>query len=281
VIHVLYERWRPAPLAWIHRAEARSIAAELAQAGSPARLLRFDPCTSPVDGPLLLRLSDPVMLEAVKALTKASIGYLGPGASVMERCYDKLEATRIARASGIDCPETWLATDARNTVFPVVLKPRRGSDSIGLRVLHRGPIPLRFRTEEHIVQPLVRGVEITVGLLHEHVGRPLRILLPEGTPYSFARKYLVPPRRMPLADENLAARVRSDAGRIARALGVDWAARIDFIHESSSGRLMFLECDVAPLIGAASSFATSLSAGRIGRPDQLRLFLERGAASRR
>ena len=269
MIHVLHERWRPSPLAWIHRAEARSIAAELTQAGTPARLLRFDACTRPGDGPLLLRLSDPVMLEAVKALTSASINYLGPGAAVLERCYDKFEATQIARANGIDCPETWLATDARGTVLPVVLKPRRGSDSIGLRVL-RGSIPLRFRTGEHIVQPLVRGAEVTVGLLHEHIGRPVRILLPEGTPYSFARKYLVPPRRVPLADENLAARVRNDAGQVARALGVDWAARIDFIHESSSGRLMFLECDVAPLIGAASSFATSLAAGGISRRDQLR-----------
>jgi glutathione synthase/RimK-type ligase-like ATP-grasp enzyme len=273
VICVVHERWRPSPLAWIHRAEARSIAAELADAGLPARLLRFDAVTKSREDLLLLRLSDPVMLEAARALTKASIHYLGPGAAVIERCYDKLEATRIARASGIDCPETWLATDALGAVFPVVLKPRCGSDSIGVRVLRRAPLPQRFRSETHIVQRFVHGVEITVALLHGHIGRPLQILLPEGTPYSFARKYLVPARRRALEDEPVTAQVRSCAEGLARALGVDWAGRIDFIRESGSGRLMFLECDVAPLVGAASAFAASLLAGGISRRQQLRLLV--------
>jgi D-alanine-D-alanine ligase-like ATP-grasp enzyme len=278
VICVVHERWRPSPLAWIHRAEARSIAAELADAGLRARLLRFDGVTSSSEDLLLLRLSDPVMLEAARALTKASIRYLGPGAAAMERCYDKLEATRIARASGIDCPETWLASDALGAAFPVVLKPRCGSDSIGVRVLRRAPLPERFRSERHIVQRFVRGAEITVALLHGRIGRPLRILLPEGTPYSFARKYLVPARRRALEDEHLAAQVRSCAERIARALGVDWAGRIDFIRESGSGRLMFLECDAAPLIGAASAFAASLLAGGISRREQLRLLVDAATA---
>lgn len=279
MICVVYERWRPSPLAWIHRAEARSIAAELADAGLPARLLRFDAVTSSSEDLRLLRLSDPVMLEAARALTKASIRYLGPGAAVMERCYDKLEATRIARASGIDCPETWVATDALGAVFPVVLKPRCGSDSIGMRVLRRSPLPERFRNETHIVQRFVHGAEITVALLHGHIGRPLRILLPEGTPYSFARKYLVPARRRALEDEHLAAQVRSCAERLERALCVDWAGRIDFIRESGSGRLMFLECDVAPLVGAASAFAASLLAAGISRREQLRLLVDAATPS--
>jgi D-alanine-D-alanine ligase-like ATP-grasp enzyme len=281
VICVVYERWRPSPLAWIHRAEARSIAAELADAGLPARLLRLDAVTSSSEDLLLLRLSDPVMLEAVRTWTKASIPYVGPGPAAMERCYDKLEATRIARASGIDCPETRLASDALGAAFPVVLKPRCGSDSIGVRVLRRAPLAERFRSEKHIVQQFVRGAEITVALLHGRIGRPLRILLPEGTPYSFARKYLVPARRRALEDEQLAAQVRSCAERIARALGVDWAGRIDFIRESDSGRLMFLECDVAPLVGAASAFAASLVAGGISRREQLRLLVDAATACAR
>jgi len=276
VICVVYERWRPSPLAWIHRAEARSMAAELTEAGFSARLRRFDGVTSSSED-LLLRLSDPLMLEAAKALTKASIHYLGPGAAAMERCYDKLEATRIARASGIDCPETWLASDALGAEFPVVLKPRCGSDSIGVRAL----LAECFRSEKHIVQRFVRGAEITVALLHGRIGRPLRILLPEGTPYSFARKYLVPARRRALEDEHLAAQVRSCAERIAHALGVDWAARIDFIRESGSGRLMFLECDVAPLVGAASAFAASLVASGISRREQLRLLVDAATACAR
>ena len=273
MIRVVYERWRPDPLAWIHRAEAHGIAVELENAGIPARQQGFNAGTTSSNEPLLLRLSDPMMVDAARTLTSASVRYIGPGAAVIERCYDKLEATRIARANGIDCPETWLAIDPRAVVFPVVVKPRRGSDSIGVRVVRHAPIPERFRTEEQVVQPLVRGAELTVAVLHGEVGHPLRILLPEGTPYSFARKYLLPPRRGALEDEQLAQRVRSEAGRVAQVLGVDWAARIDFILESGSGRLVFLECDVAPLIGAASAFAASLSAGGMSRRDQLRLLV--------
>lgn len=65
--------------------------------------------------------------------------------------------------------------------------------------------------------------------------------------------------------------MRVEALRIAAALGVDWAARIDFIHETTTDRLYFLECDVAPLVGEGSAFELSLTAAGIGRREQLGL----------
>ena len=102
---------------------------------------------------------------------------------------------------------------------------------------------------------------------------PLRILLPEETPYSFFRKYLLRPRHAPLADPGLAERVRRTALEIAGIFGVDWAARIDLIHETGTDRLRFLECDVAPLVGANSAFAASLEAAGMSRAEQLRMLL--------
>ena len=84
-------------------------------------------------------------------------------------------------------------------------------------------------------------------------------------------------RRSPLADAAVAARVRDSAATIAEVFGVDWAARIDLIHESVTGRLRFLECDVAPLVGAHSAFAASLEAAGIERAEELRLLLGRAA----
>jgi D-alanine-D-alanine ligase-like ATP-grasp enzyme len=225
-------------------------------------------------GPLLLRVSDPVMLAAVRTLAHAAIPYIGPGAPVMERCYDKYEACRSAAAHGVDTPATVLAPQADalpypGLSYPIVLKPRRGSDSIGLRVLRSGLIPAHARSDRYIVQEFVRGSELTVGVLRGDVGAPLRILLPEGTPYSFLRKYLWQPGRALVEDRGLAARVREAAHRIATLLGVDWAARIDFIHETASDRLRFLECDVAPLVGPGSAFATSLAASGMDRAEQL------------
>ena len=200
------------------------------------------------------------MLHATEALTRAGIPYIGPGAAVMQLCYDKRAATERVAAAGITVP-------ADATSFPMVVKPRRGSDSLGVRIARAGPIP---RSDDHLTQELVRGLELTVAVLHGTVGRPLRIALPEGALYSFARKYLLRPRREPLSDATLAKRAEDTAVRITELLKVDWAARIDFIYDPKRDRLCFLECDVAPLIGVGSAFADSLLAAGMPRAEQLR-----------
>ena len=278
-VTVLRESWRPHPLAWIHRAEAGSIAEELRRAGYTVRLVRFgdDSVSGLLPGRLLLRVSDPVMLAAVRTLTRSATPFLGPGATVMEHCYDKYEAHRIATANGVDCPVTALASEASTMPYPLVLKPRQGSDSIGVRLLRNGPIPAHARTDGYIAQQQVRGAELTVAVFRDRAGMPLRILLPEATPYSFFRKYMLRPRQAPLADADLAERVRRTALEIAEIFGVDWAARIDLIHETRTDRLRFLECDVAPLVGAHSAFAGSLEAAGMSRAEQLRMLLNESA----
>jgi hypothetical protein len=54
---------------------------------------------------------------------------------------------------------------------------------------------------------------------------------------------------------------------------VHWAARIDLIHETVTGRLYFLECDVAPLVGAQSAFAASFEAAHVSRSEQLNMLV--------
>lgn len=278
-ITVVHEAWRPHPLAWIHRAEARAVAGELRRVGHDVQLVRYqdDSVAKLASEPILLRLSDPVMLTAVQALTSARRPFVGPSAAVMERCYDKYEAYRIATANGVDCPATVLASDAGSMSFPLMLKPRRGSDSIGVRLFKNGPIPARARTDDYIAQQYVRGAELTVAVCRDRVGMPLRILLPEGTPYSFFRKYLLRPPRAPLAAIGLAERVRRTAHKITEVFGVDWAARIDLIHETATDRLRFLECDVVPIVGARSAFAASFEGAGIKRPEQLRMLVNEAA----
>ena len=212
------------------------------------------------------------MWKAVQALSREGIAYIGPGAAVMTRCYDKYEAGRAVSAGGIDVPATILGNAGAGFAPPFVVKPRRGSDSLGMRLVHRGAIPAGRRTDAYLVQEYVSGAEITVAVMRAHVGAPLRIVLPEGTPYSFARKYLLGTRRVPISEPALVGHVRDAAARIAALLGVDWAARIDFIRQAS-GRLCFLECDAAPLIGARSAFAMSFAAAGLDRARQLRLLL--------
>ena len=272
---ILCDRVRAHPLAWIHRVEARSIARELHEHGHAAKLVAFDP--SRVDAPagekLLLRLADPVMRIAVQTLGRAALAYCGPSSSAFERCYDKFGAASVVRELALDVPLTALADAGATPTPPVVIKPRRSSDSLGLRLIDRGPIPTRLRTREHIAQTRVRGVEISVALWGHRAGFPLQILLPRGKPYSFVRKYVWRAGREPLSHVQLAERVRTCATRIAAALGVDWAARVDFIYDAEVDRLWFLECDAAPLVGAGSAFAASFAAAGVARDAQLRMLL--------
>ncbi|HEY1326652.1 MAG TPA: ATP-grasp domain-containing protein [Casimicrobiaceae bacterium] len=273
---VLHDAWRLHPLTWIHRGEARRIACELRRNGHAVRRAAFGRSSFAESrgGRHILRLCDPVMFEAVEALSSTGVPYIGPGFEAMKRCYDKYAATRLLAAGGFTCPETALGTEADRIDFPVVLKPRWGSDSIGVRRYERGPVPARKRNERYIVQRHVRGADITVGVLNGEAGFPLHIRIPDGTLYTFARKYVLRPRIEPLAEQPFATRVRVEAARIAAALGVDWAARVDFIHERAGDLLYFLECDVAPLVGPGSAFDTSLRAAGLTRSEQLeRLFL--------
>jgi len=266
---VLIEPWRVHPLAWLHRAEARAIVAELRAAGRSVEVQTFAVEALPRAARILLRLSDPVMVDAVHALATAGVAYRGPGATALACCYDKWRAVQTIRAAGIDCPETRLGVEGDALARPVVVKPRRGSDSLGLRVLRAGPVPARFRNEGGLVQTQVFGAELTVSVIDGVAGHPLRLELPEGVPYTFLRKYLRRPKRTPPGDLGLAARVQQSALAAASRLGVDWAARVDFIHERATDRLVFLECDAAPLVGPASAFAASLAAAGMARGEQL------------
>ena len=251
-IVVVREPWRASPLAWIHRAEAAAVARELGTA-----LVAYSADLPP--GRPLLRLSDPVMRQVVGEIAAP---YLGPGRDALERCYDKHEACRIVRAAGLDVPETLLADTSTLPPSPFILKPRRGSDSIGVRIASE--VPSAKRNADHLVQARIIGREVTIGLFREHVGMPFEIFVPRGRPYSFARKYLLRPRRASFSDD----RLRDLTRRIGTLLGIDWAARVDFIIDDA-GRPQFLECDAAPLVGPDSAFAASLAAAGIDRGQQL------------
>ena len=249
---VARERWRAHPLAWIHRAEARAIARELG-----AALVEYPDLPGER---ALLRLSDPVMRRIIGEIQSP---YYGPGRDALERCYDKIQAYRIVSHAGFDIPETFLGDSQALPQAPFVVKPRRGSDSIGVRIA--SDVAPSKRNVDHLVQARIIGHEITIALFRDQVGVPFRILVPPGEIYSFSGKYLFRPGRLPLEDEALRDRAR----RIGQALGVDWAARVDFIVEEKSKRAYFLECDAAPLVGPDSAWAASFLAGGVDRKRQL------------
>jgi D-alanine-D-alanine ligase len=212
------------------------------------------------------------MRGATRELTGKGLPYAGPSYRVLESCYDKLFAYRTIGAAGIDYPPT--SWDAQSLSFqkPFLVKPRRGSDSLGVRILPNH-IPAKYRTEHFLIQQFVDGKEITVGYLDGLVGHPFEILRPPGTIYSFARKNIFRTRKRPLEDAGSVNKIGEVVKKVCSLMGIDWAARVDFLYETREERLYFLECDAAPLIHKTSAFAMTLELAGMNRPLQIEALL--------
>lgn len=261
------------PVSWVHRVEAHLLKKEL-------RKLSFDisihlyPCETKAGSPLLLRLSDNLMRRATRELTALGLPYAGPPPGVLENCYDKYTAYRKVSEIGVEIPPTFLGNEPLSLTPPILIKPRRGSDSLGIRVFRSGRVPERFRTEEYLLQPFLNGIDLTVGYLPGFVGYPLEILRPTNTIYSFARKNLLRTKKRPVSDNLLVHQLQTTAKGVCRKMGIDWAARVDFLFDPKHHRLYFLECDAAPLIHRESAFALSLQTAGLERTQQISLFLK-------
>ena len=66
---------------------------------------------------LLLRVSDPVMLEAVRTLRALRGLISGQALQSMEICYDEYKSYCAAAGSGVDCPTTRLASQSERNAF--------------------------------------------------------------------------------------------------------------------------------------------------------------------
>lgn len=281
-IHVIAPALSRDPVSWAHRVEARMLARELLTMGYEATVIVYkNPQTlNGLGGIRLLRLSDELMVKATRELTTAGIKYVGPSPGVLEECYDKLFAEEQAEKSGVFCPPTFTADDSVALAPPLLLKPRRGSDSLGIKMCRDGKVPKSRTTSEYLVQPFIVGAEVTVAVLNGKVGVPVEIMRPEGKLYSFLRKNLMKTKKKELDDPELSKRIQRIAAQIAEIFAIDWAARVDFLYEKASGRIYFLECDAAPAIGVSSSFADSLRRMGVTREEQIALIVGDSRAGR-
>lgn len=153
--------------------------------------------------------------------------------------------------------------------LPVVVKPVREGSTIGLHLCrsdadfagaHRAT---RAAGRLAMIEPLIRGRELTVGVLG---GEPLPVveIRPAGGLYDYAAKYerddtayLVGP---PLPS-GVGERVRSQAAQLAGAIGAADLARVDFIMDEG-GAPWLLELNTMP--GFTSHSLVPMAARAIG-----------------
>jgi carbamoyl-phosphate synthase large subunit len=114
----------------------------------------------------------------------AAIGtYVAVGApGLIEMARDKLATAHFLTAAGIAAPRTALAqdilTDPSDWLFPLMAKPRHGSSSRGIRIIHDArQISSLDPSEPYILQELLHGRESTVSVYFDSAGL-LRCAIP-------------------------------------------------------------------------------------------------------
>ena len=146
--------------------------------------------------------------------------------------------------------------------MPVVLKPVHDGSSVGLHLCDNQPAWERARRaasedisarpgRAYMIEPLIRGRELTVGVLERDEGLvslPLIEIIPASGPYDYDAKYTRDDTRYvldPRLPRGVGARVATWATELARALGVRHLCRVDFLLDEL-GNPWLLELNTMP-----------------------------------
>lgn len=213
-------------------------------------------------------------------LDELHLPYVGTGATASALCFDKwrykqfLQSRQLPVTSGelVDAG-AFAASDVAQA--PYVLKPYDGGSSIDTFIV-RDPatapverIHDAFSRHRHLLlEPLVEGTEITVGVLD---GKPLtviEIIPPTGGEFDYANKYngktaeLCPPEHVSEAAQHTASRLAAD---LHASLGCGGFSRTDMIV-CSDDSLVILETNTIPGMTDQSLFPKAARQSGIDMP---------------
>ncbi|MBN1797210.1 MAG: ATP-grasp domain-containing protein [Spirochaetales bacterium] len=91
--------------------------------------------------------------------------------SVIDACLDKEKNYAFCIDNGLKVPKSYFQLPGDDTVFPLILKKRRGSGSVGQKLINT-PEELRFYyNDEYVVQEYIEGVEIGMDVFNDLNGR--------------------------------------------------------------------------------------------------------------
>jgi D-alanine-D-alanine ligase len=222
-------------------------------------------------------------------LDLCGVPYVGCDARAARLAWDKPTAKRIVETAGGTTPPSIAVTrevfrevgahaviDLITGVFhePVAVKPARGGSAQGVTLvetddrLPRAMMDAFTYADEALIERLVRGTEIAVGVLEGPDGPvplPAVEIVPVSGVYGFEERYnagatrFFTPARIPQAAADAAGEL---AVLAHRALGLRHLSRVDIIVDGD-GVPWFLEANVMPGLTETSLLPQALrSAGR-------------------
>ena len=177
--------------------------------------------------------------ELQSLLDERGIPYTGEGASESRVAFDKILTKMALERVGVPTPksETLRAGGIPSIPLPIVIKAPRQGSSVGVHLVHSAEevapalADCLIHGEEILVEELVAGRELTVGVLGEEA-LPIVEIKPNGGFYDYTNKYtkgatqyLVPAPLTPAETES----VQAVALAAVRALGLRVYSRVDVL----------------------------------------------------
>ena len=219
----------------------------------------------------------------------AGVPVIGCGTLSSALCMDKDRAHRLAAAAGVDVPASLVlsrhadpqtARDfARQTGYPLFVKPLRAGSSYGISQIHGEEellpaLELAGQYDEQVIlEETIPGFEVgcaVIGTRTLRVGEIDEIELSGGF-FNFTEKYTlktsaihVPAR----VDPATAQRVKETAQVVYRALGCTGFARVD-LFLTPDGRIVFNEVNTIPGFTEHSRFPGMMQAAGLSFPEIL------------
>ncbi len=201
-------------------------------------------------------------LALITACEREGIVFVGPSREAIRLMGSKIEAKRIAAAAGVpvvpgyggdDQTDATLAAAAETVGYPVLIKASAGGGGKGMRVVHdagefaacldvvRREARAAFGDDQVLLERYIREPRhLEVQVLGDRHGRLLHLFERECSIQRNNQKVIeeAPAAHLDAADRRA---LHAYALAVASAVGYDSAGTVEFIHDSESGEIFFLE----------------------------------------
>ena len=223
-----------------------------------------------------------------KRLEDLDIPFIGSDSKASRLCLDKSLHRDHSVASGFMMADGDIVNAAeyfkhRLSKLPHVLKPINGGSSIDTLIIRdvfdRDETSIRkvFDQYEHLIlEELIEGIEVTVGVLGDEALPVIEIIPPSDEEFDFANKYngktqeLIPP---PHVTKKQQKDLQDLALSVHRTAGCKDFSRSDFIV-ATNGAYYLLETNTIPGMTSASLFPKAAAAAGYTMPEWTKLLIE-------
>jgi len=207
-------------------------------------------------------------------LDEIDMRYTGSGALSSALAMNKHFAKIILKSVGITVLEHQIATDTEAKIqieFPVVIKPNNQGSSVGVSICENeaeAKLGLKLALEhsqEAMVEPYIKGKEITAAILEDNSGKPQALpvteIIPQSKFFDYKAKYdgttqEIVPAKIP---DDLTKKVQDIGIKAHLALGCRHFSRVDMIVDNT-GKIYVWELNSIPGLTPESLFPRAAKA---------------------